>query len=377
MRICIDIRCFSEGRKTGVEEYTRNLLDNLFTIDQKNSYILFFNSWKESKADFSWVEKYPNVSLKKFKFPNKILNSMLWYFNWPKIDKLVGGVDAVFYPNIIFGNINKKIKSIITIHDLSFVRHKEYFSLKRKWWHIFINPKKICYTAKKIIAVSHSTKNDLENLYKINSEKIIVIQSAVSQNFHIINRNDEALIKTKEKFNLPYRFILFFGTIEPRKNIIGVIRAFNLLQKSGNEYRLIIAGEKGWMNKEIYQEIEESPFKDKIKIINSVPEEDKVYLYNLASIFVYSSFFEGFGFPPLEAMRCGVPVIVSNNSSLPEIVGDAGILIDPDKPDEIFLAMKEILENPDLKNNLIKKGLERSKEFDWKKTAQKTLKAFE
>ncbi len=376
MKICIDIRCLAEGRRTGVEEYTRHLLHHLFAIDQKNEYVLFLNSWKKTKGNLSWLKKYPNVKVKKFNFPNKILNLMFWYLGWPKIDYLVGGADVVFSPNIIFGNVSARTKSVITIHDLSFFRHSEYFSRKRRWWHIFINPKKICQTANKIIVVSNSTKNDLVGLYKIKPEKIIVIPSAVSNDFCVINRNDEKLIKVKERYNLPYKFILFFGTIEPRKNIVGLIRAFNLLQKQSGEYKLIIAGEKGWMNEEINNEIINSPFREKIKIINCVPDEDKVYLYNLASLFVYPSFFEGFGFPPLEAMKCGVPVIVSNNSSLPEIVGDAGIIIDPDKPDEIFLAMKGILENSKLRNILIKKGLEKSREFDWKKTAKKTLDVF-
>ncbi|PIP28170.1 MAG: glycosyl transferase family 1 [Candidatus Moranbacteria bacterium CG23_combo_of_CG06-09_8_20_14_all_35_22] len=377
MKICIDARCLMEGRMTGVEEYTRQLLSHIFLIDKKNEYVLFLNSWKEIKTDFRWLEKYPNVKIKKFNFPNKLLNLMFWYLGWPRIDRLVGESDAVFSPNIIFGNVSAKTKSVITIHDLSFFRHSEYFSPKRKWWHIFINSKKICRRADKIIAVSQSTKNDLIDLYKINPEKITVIPSAVPDNFCIISRNDKKLIEVKEKFNLPYKFILFFGTIEPRKNIAGLIKAFNLLQAQGAEYKLVIAGEKGWMNEEIYGEIEKSPFREKIQVINSVPDEDKVFLYNLASLFVYPSFFEGFGFPPLEAMRCGVPVIASNNSSLPEVSGGGAILIDPDKPDEIFLAMKEILENPELKENLIKKGLERSREFDWKKTAKETLEVLE
>src|SRR3989339_380307 len=374
MKICIDIRCLAEGRRTGVEEYTRYLLDNLFSIDKKNKYVLFLNSWKKTKLDFSWLEKYPNVSVKKFRFPNKILNLMFWYFSWPKIDHLVGGADLVFSPNIIFGNVSAKTKSVITIHDLSFVRHSEYFSWKRKWWHIFINPKKICQTADKIIAVSQSTKDDLVRVYKIKPEKIVVILSAVADNFCIIDRNNEKLVKIKEKYNLPYKFILFFGTIEPRKNIVGIVRAFNLLQKNGSEYNLVIAGEKGWMNEEIDREIANSPFREKIQIINCVPDEDKVYLYNLASLFVYPSFFEGFGFPPLEAMKCGVPVIASNNSSLPEVAGNAAIMIDPDKPEEIAWAMKEVLTDKELKKNLIEDGLARVKIFSWNKCAEETLR---
>ena len=159
------------------------------------------------------------------------------------------------------------------------------------------------------------------------------------------------------------------------------MKAFNLLQKEKEDelkkYELIIVGERGWSSDKILKEIDESPFKEKIRLIYSVPNEDKVYLYNLASIFVYPSFFEGFGFPPLEAMKCGVPVVCSNNSSLPEVAGGAAIMIDPDKPDEIFLAMKEILGKPELKSILVQKGLKKAQEFDWGKTAQETLNILE
>jgi glycosyltransferase involved in cell wall biosynthesis len=384
MRICIDVRCLMDGRRTGVEEYTLSLLLNLFEIDQKNHYVLFFNSWKDPVFDFDIFKKYKNVSIKRFKIPNKVLNFSFWYFNWPKIDLLAGKAEIVLMPNIIFGAVSRKCNLIITIHDLSFERYPEYFSMKRRFWHNFINTKKLCQKAHRIIAVSDSTKNDLISIYKINPEKIETIYSAVHDKFGIIDRNDEKLVRIKEKYNLPYKFIFYFGTIEPRKNISGIIRAYGALQKFAAEnnnsdlskYKLVIAGETGWLGEKIFEEINLSRFKKNIRLINSIPDEEKVYLYNLASIFVYPSFFEGFGFPPLEAMRCGVPVIASNNSSLPEVVGNGGVLIDPDKPDEIYQAMKEILAKRELKDSFIKKGLEKAKKFSWKKTAGRVLDVF-
>ena len=384
MKICIDARCLSEGRRTGVEEYTLSLLENMLEIDRKNEYVLFLNAWKEPRFDFSTFEKYPNVKLKRLRIPNKLLNFSFWYQDWPKINRLVGGADIVFSPNIIFGAVSKYVKHVTTIHDLSFERYPEYFSQKRRWWHIFINAKKICRRADRIIAVSESTKNDIVSLYGLDPQKIAVISSAVSDKFRIINRNDAKLVKVKEKYNLPYKFILFLGTIEPRKNIIAIVRAFEAFQRHAQEnkkadlqnYKLVIAGSPGWKNEDIFQEINNSEFKNYIQVINFVEDEDKPYLYNLASLFVYPSFFEGFGFPPLEAMRCGVPVIASNNSSIPEIVGNAGILIDPDKPEEIFRAMREVLSSRELQLELIKKGFEKSDQFDWKRTAEKTLEIF-
>ncbi len=131
-RICIDVRCLSEGRKTGVEEYTLKLLLNIFEADKKNEYILFLSSWKKPIFDFSLFEKYSNVKIKKIKFPNKLLNFSFWYFNWPKIDWLVGGANVVFFPNIIFGAVSKSVKTIVTIHDLSFERYPHFFSFKRR-----------------------------------------------------------------------------------------------------------------------------------------------------------------------------------------------------------------------------------------------------
>lgn len=366
-----------------MEEYTLNLLENLFESDQKNEYILFLNSWRKGKTDFFWLEKYPNVKIKKFNFPNKLLNFLFWYFNWPKIDQMIGGADVFFMPNIIFGGVGKESKLVVTIHDLSFERYPETFSLKRRLWHSFINPRKICARADKIIAVSESTRNDLVDLYKINPKKIKTIYSGVSEKFCPISRNDEKLISIKEKYKLPYKFILYLGTIEPRKNISGIVRAYEQLRKTAAEneelkelldYKFVIAGSAGWLSGKIFSEIEKSEFRDHIKTINFVDDTDKEYVFNLASLFIYPSFFEGFGFPILEAMSSGVPVIASNNSSLPEIIGNSGILIDPDKSQEICDAMREILTNSELRAKLVERGLVRSKDFNWRKTAKLTLK---
>lgn len=375
------MRCLAEGRTTGVEEYTLNLLENLFQLDKENEYVLFFNSFQPIKADFSWLEKYSNVRLKKFRFPNKLLNLSFWYLGFPKIDKLVGGADIVFLPNIIFGSVSNEAKLLATIHDLSFERFPETFSWKRRLWHIFINPKKICRRAQKIIAVSDSTKNDLEALYGIEPKKIEVILSGISEDFMPVSRNDRKLIEVKERYNLPYKFILFLGTIEPRKNIAALIHAFDSFKnfasaKKDDQFaklKLVVAGQKGWLGEKIDREIERAKYKKDIMVINFVPVADKLFLLNLATLFVYPSVFEGFGFPPLEAMKCGVPVITSNNSSLPEVVGDGGIMVNFDKPDEIEKAMREILENPDLHARLKESGIKKANEFNWQKTAKKFL----
>lgn len=381
MKIGIDVRCLMEGRRTGVEEYTINLLKEVLRLDTQNEYLLFFNSWKNFRADLLWIKEFPNVKIRRFKIPNKILNLCFWYLNWPKIDQMLGGVDVFFMPNLTFYALSRKAKLIVTWHDLSFERYPEMFSFKRRLWHYLVQPKKICQRAERIIAVSQSTKNDLVSLYKINPKKISILYSGISDKFKVIDRNNTKLLAVKERYQLPYRFILYLGTIEPRKNITSLIKAFNQFkkwaQKENNEelnkYKLVIAGQDGWLMAEILKEIIRSPFKEDILKINFVAENDKEYFYNLASLFIYPSFFEGFGFPPLEAMRCGVPVITSHSSSLPEVVDDGGVLIDPNRPDEISLAIREILTDKSLHEKLIKKGPQQAQKFNWSKSAKKFI----
>lgn len=377
MRIGIDIRSLAEGSRTGVEEYLINLLENIFKLDKDNEYILFFNSFKKPDIDFNWAVKYPNVRIKKFRIPNKILNFFIWYFKYPKLDKLIGGVDVFFCPNVSFIAVSKNAKLVLTIHDLSYIRHPQFFSLKRRLWHWVINPRALCRRADKIIAVSDSTARDITTLFGIEPAKITKIYSGIGEKFEMVDRNDFRLIEIKDLYKLPFNFILYFGTIEPRKNIICLIQAFNRLKLLKNpdldKFKLVLAGQRGWKCREIFRRIKDSPFSEDIILTGFVREEDKPYLYNLAAVLAYPSFFEGFGFPPLEAMASGVPVVTSNNSSLPEVTGNAAIMVDPWKPDETYRALKMLLSDRDLRNKLKELGLKQASNFSWEKTAKETL----
>lgn len=382
MRIGIDIRCLAEGKRTGVEEYTLALLVGLFELDQENTYVLFFNAWKQAVPDFivECVAKYPRVTLKAFRFPNKLFNLSLWYLRFPKLDRLVGGTDIFFLPNLNFAAVSDETKLVVTAHDLSFELFPETFSWKQRIWHFFINFRHLLRRADRIIAVSRSTKDDLVVEYGISPNKIAVIPSGIGRQFRVMSRNDEALIRVQEKYHLPYKFILSLATLEPRKNILSLIQSYEALRRLGHplfdKYALVIAGTKGWKCEEVFSAIARSPYKESIILPGFIADEDKTALYNLASLFVYPSLYEGFGFPPLEAMACGVPVIVSHSSSLPEIVGEAGILIDPYQPDELFQALQQILLDQALADMLRQKGIERAEFFSWDKTVKETLSLF-
>jgi len=228
---------------------------------------------------------------------------------------------------------------------------------------------------------SESTKEDLVNLYGIEPKKIKVIYSGVGEQFRIKNLELRIKQKIKKKYNLPDKFILYFGTIEPRKNLVGLIKAFELinpkfnLPAGGQKLKLVIAGAKGWLYQDIFRAAKESKYSREIIFTGFVEEADKPYLYNLAELFVYPSFFEGFGFPPLEAMACGLPTIVSYGSSLPEAVGQAALMVDSSNVDEMAWVMEMALTDNDLRKRLIEKGIAQANKFSWPKCAKETLKA--
>lgn len=380
MKIGIDVRCLAEGKRTGVEEYTLALLRELFERDRDNEYVLFFNAWKSSAPDFSWATKYPHVSVKAFRFPNKLLNLALWYFRWPKLDRLVGGTDIFFLPNLNFAAVSSRSRLVVTAHDLSFELFPETFSWKQRLWHYFVNFRGLIRRADRVIAVSHSTRDDLMTEYGVLGKKIRVVPSGVGEQFRPFSRNDAHLLSVKEKYRLPYRFLLYLGTFEPRKNILSIVRAYEALRKTGHPAAerlfLVLAGGTGWKDTPLFEEIGKSPYKEDILFPGFIEDGDKAALYNLASVFVYPSFYEGFGFPPLEALGCGVPVITSHSSSLPEVVGEAAVLVDPYQPDELRLALEKVLSEKGFGESLRGKGLERAKAFPWHKTAEATVAVF-
>ncbi|MBU0546001.1 glycosyltransferase family 4 protein [Patescibacteria group bacterium] len=389
MNIGIDIRPLMSSIRTGVGEYTQELLNAVFALDKKNQYFLFFNSREDvSKNIPKWEQE--NVRYISTRWPNKLFNSSTKILNFPKIDKLSfpttksgesgnedmdprfredDKLDVFFSPNINFTALSKKIKFVLTIHDLSFEYFPEFYTLKQRLWHKAVNPKKQCERADIIITPSENTKRDIVNCYKISTDKIKVIYPGVSPGFRIKSGMTNGM--TGEKY------VLFLGTIEPRKNIAGVIKAFEIFQKRytlhDSRYTLAIAGAPGWKNEEIFRQINESPCKEKIKFIGCVKNEEKPALYSGASLFVYPSFYEGFGFPALEAMASGVPVITSNRSSLPEITESNATLVDPHRPEQIAQAMYNILTNQTLQENKIKNGLVQVAKFSWEKAAKEWL----
>lgn len=378
MKIGIDIRCLIGGKRTGVEEYTLELLEHLFAEDRENEYVLFWNAWKLPRCPRDWNRRFPNVHLVSFRIPNKLLNFSLWYFGFPKLDRLLGGVDVFFLPNLNFAAFSRQVKIVLTVHDLSFLLSPETFSWKRRLWHALVNFRRLVRRANRILAVSESTRDDLLRFLGISPRKISLVLSGISERFCRMNRNDPALIDVRSRYRLPYRFILSLGTIEPRKNLKTLILAFDRLVQDGEaaDFHLVLAGGVGWNESSIFDSIRKLPSRSRIRFLGFIQDREKPALYNLSTIFVFPSTYEGFGFPPLEAAACGVPTMVSDTSSLPEIADGSAILVDPLRPEEFVSALREILCDRVLRENLSKLGENSSRRFSWKKAARNTVKVF-
>ena len=373
--IGIDGRCLLDTNYTGVSEYTVVLIKKFLKDYPDKQFVIFLNSFKSRGVQkrLAWLRKYKNVQIKHYHIPSKFLNFSVWFFGYPRLDKMLkwkddgeyNPLDVFIAPNISFLASSHDVKFILTIHDLSFERFKETFSWKRRFWHFIINPRKLCQRVDEIWTVSDSTKWDLESLYKVPSNKIKV--KPIVRNLRSINkgRRDKNILKTvKANYNLPKKFILYLGTVEPRKNIVNLVKAFEYLKESkkiDKKCKLVIAGQLGWRYKEIVEYIKNSKFKKSIVLTNFVEQRDKQYFYQLAEVFVYPSLFEGFGIPVLEAMANGAPVITSNNSSIPEVVGGAGIMVDPDRVDDLIDAVELMMNDEKVREYYIEEGFKQAK----------------
>ncbi len=370
MRIAIDTRLLGSFNHSGVEEYAYNIANELLTKNSTDQFILFHNGIRIQPLSDHWLSK-ENITIINWHLPNKLLD-LASRFN---LIKAKFNADIFFSPNL--SSIQTKMPHIVTIHDLSFIHYPEFFTPLARAWNL-TRIKLQAQKADHIITDSNFTKNDLINSFKILPEKISVVYLGIDEQFKKLASNDERLTKFKNKLNLNFPFILYLGTLEPRKNIPAIIRAFNILKQNNTfKYlRLILAGKKGWLYHDILKEAEKSKFKNDILFFGPVKTDERVLLYNLSKVFVYPSFFEGFGLPPLEAQACGIPVIASDRTSLSENLTESATLINPWKITDLALAIEKALTENKEREMLIANGLANSKRFTWAKTGQMTSSIF-
>ena len=282
-------------------------------------------------------------------------------------------LDLFHYTNQTFPLMQVVRPVIITVHDISYIRFPWLYKNTSQIYRQYIN-EMVVRKADMIIVPSYSTKRDLTYLFGIRSEKIKVIYHGVESRFVEISNVEEY----RRRNNLPAKMILTVGTLEPRKNIVTLIKAFKKLRERGlKDYKLVVAGDKRGNVKELLDEIKSNNLKHAILFPGTVKDKDLPLLYNCAKIFVYPSLCDGFGMPPLEAMACGIPVITSNTSAFPEVVGDAGIMVDPTDVRALCDSMYDLLQDRESWYRMRNMGLERSKLFSWEKVAKETMAVYD
>jgi len=268
--------------------------------------------------------------------------------------------------------------SVLTVLDLTVIRYPEWFDHRWFYFHTRTMLPILAPRVDRIVTISHCSKRDLMEHYGLPAEKIAIIPPAVDHRLFHGQHDPRSVRSVCERFAVPGRFILSVGTLEPRKNLSRLIESFAILRRQAmDDYLLVIVGAKGWQYDQIFRTVRTLGLEDSVRFLGYVPEPDLPLLYQAADLFVYPSLYEGFGVPILEAMACGCPVVCSNRSSMPEVVGDAGILVDPEDREAMADAMWRVLSDPSLAQALRIRGSERAQHFRWDASARMLLAVYE
>jgi glycosyltransferase involved in cell wall biosynthesis len=268
----------------------------------------------------------------------------------------------------------RSVPSVLTVHDLIFRHLPEHHKpLNRRYLNLTLPL--YCRRATHIIAISECTRRDLTAAYNLPPEKVTVIHEAADPRFQ--PQTPHRVIAVRQHYGLPERYILFVGTIEPRKNLTRLLHAFEALHRDDLCDGLVIVGKRGWLYGSFFAELERSPVRDAVVLPGYVPDEELPAIYAGARALAFPSLYEGFGLPALEAMACGAPVACSGTSSLPEVGGDAALYFDPNSEDSIADTLRQLLSEPDLRSELAQRGLERAAQFSWDRAAEETKAVYD
>ncbi len=364
MRIGIDIHSIG-SHKGGNETYYRELIKELVKIRSEHDFLLYYSS--------SEVAKYVNASDQfnlKHIFPSH--RALRIPFSMPRrayLDNL-----DLFHAQFIVPPF-LKCKSVTTIPDIAFEHYPQFFSAyQRAWSKVLI--RRSAKRADHIITVSEYSKKDLVETYGIREEKITVTHEGAGKEFVPIERQ-KAKDEIARKYRIAGDFILYLGRLQARKNLMRLVNAYSLVRKAGFNHRLVLAGQQDSFFQPVLARVRELKLENDISFPGYVAAEDVPTFYNAAEVFVYPSLYEGFGLPLMEAMACGVPVVTSRASSLDEVAGDAAVLVDPLDELSIAEALKNVLNDPELRKRLGQAGLKRSRLFSFERAARQTLDVYE
>jgi glycosyltransferase involved in cell wall biosynthesis len=354
-------------RITGITRYLINVLHYLPQFDSKNKYSLF--SYDKTKFDNKFYEHH---IVQRTKLPRQLREHLWLNFSLPKL-LVEKNIDLFFTPYILVPIKKSLHKNVIVIHDVMTKACPQFFASYYKKYMSVIVPQSI-KRADAIVTVSQSAKNDIVKFYDVHPDKITVTHIWTDEKYKPLQLNEKGKEFVRKKYNLPDKFILYVGAIEERKNISGILKISDILKSRDVEMKIVLVGNKGFgfekLSAEMYQR------SDRILYIEHVAEEDLPSIYNLAEIFLFPSFYEGFGLPPLEAMKCGLPVLAGKNSSLIEVVADGGLMFDSEDYDSFASSVIELLHDKELYESMKVKALMQSEKFKPENEITKLIELF-
>lgn len=364
MRVGVDARLMYH-QPAGISRYTWHLLQAIAELDKEDEFVVF----QHRKHRTSLVTQ-PNFR-----------RATLYAPAHHRLEQQALAVELLRFPLDVLHSTDfipplySRVKSVITVHDLAFIHYPHFLTTESAAYYGQID--KAVAHAKHIIVPSEHTRQDLIAQMGVPDDKVSVIYEAANPMFRPLPFA-ETRRAVMAKYAIPEKYILSVGTIEPRKNITGLLQAFACLRAKYGlmDAGLVIAGGKGWLYDETLQTVTDLGLNDSTFFLGRVPDEDLHALYVGARCLIHPAYYEGFGLPPLEAMACGTPTIVSDVSSLPEVVGDAALLVNPRNTEEIAVAMHRLLTDDALHAELAEKGLQRAATFSWERAASKTLEVY-
>ena len=376
MRIGVDYSA-AVWQGAGIGRYTRALVGELLRLDRENRYVLIYPAGFPGRpAPFLPHLRHlnhPGLRLRPLPLSDRY-QAILWQrLRLPlPVELFCGRLDLFYSPDFVLPP-QLAGRRILTIHDLAFLVHPECAVPSLGWYLRRAIPRSIA-RADLLLADSWHTRRDLVGLLGVPPERVEVVYPGVEPAFRPLER--AALEEVRARYGLPERFLLTVGTIEPRKNLPRLLEALSGLPER-LRLPLVVVGRPGWLYEESFAAVERWGLQGQVRFLGFVPQEDLPALYNLALALVYPSLYEGFGLPPLEAMACGTPVLTGRVSSLPEVVGEAAVLVDPADVSSIREGLQRLLEDEALRERLRQAGPERAREFTWEKAAGRLQEAME
>lgn len=373
MKVTLDLSP-AVHRHAGLGRYAHELLVALMELDRTNEYRAFYYAPRGNEHPDPPLDRVPAQKVRLSAKPWR-MSVLLAYLFGATMDRWLAP-DGVFHATDHLLPPLRHSRSVFTIHDMIFRFYPEFHLPLNRWYLTLMLPR-FMQRADAIIAVSQNTSRDAARWMRIPQEKITVIYEGVERAFRPLD-DSATLAPVRAKYHLPPRFVLYLGTIEPRKNLATLLSAYHgLLGREPASPDLVIAGRKGWMYQPVFDRVRALGLEGRVHFTGYVSDADIPALLNAALVFVFLSLYEGFGLPPLEAMACGVPVICSNASSLPEVVGEGGILLEPRDVGAWVEAMARVLNDEHLRRELRNRGIAQASKFSWERAARETLAVYE